>query len=115
MELSDIRSIVETGEFQQLIGQFEGQHLDAKVQPYLLAGGNDAKRELAKDVAAFANASGGCIIVGAETIVSALQAGEQITALKPFPEVLFSTDQWQDHRRMATSCTERPSDKVALG
>ena len=92
--LADIRSLVETGEFQQLIGEFEGQHLDAKAQPYLFGSGNDAKREFAKDVAAFANASGGCIIVGAETILSSLQAGEQIAALKPFPETLFNADQY---------------------
>lgn len=94
LALEDIRSLVETGEFQELIGEFEGQYLDAKAQPYLFASGNDAKREFAKDVAAFANASGGCIIVGAETILSNLQAGEQIAALKPFPETLFNPDQY---------------------
>ena len=94
LELADIRFVVETGEFKQLIGEFEGQQLDAKAQPYSLASGNDAKREFAKDVAAFANAAGGCIIVGAETTVSSLQAGEQITALKPFPEALFNADQY---------------------
>ena len=92
--LDDIRSLVETGEFQTLVGEFEGQVLDAKAQPYLFAGGSDTKREFAKDVAAFANASGGCIIVGAETIVSSLQAGEQIAAIKPFPETLFNPDQY---------------------
>jgi len=45
-------------------------------------------------VAAFANASGGSIIVGAEIILSSLQAGEQIAALKPFPETLFNVDQY---------------------
>ena len=94
LALADIRSLVEIGEFQQLIGEFEGQYLDAKAQPYLFASGYDAKREFAKDVAAFANASGGCIIVGAETVLSSLQAGEQIAALKPFPETLFNADQY---------------------
>jgi len=94
LALADIRSLVESSEFQQLIGELEGQHLDAKGQPYLFASGNDAKREFAKDVAAFANASGGCIIVGAETIISSLQAGEEISALKPFPETLFNADQY---------------------
>jgi predicted HTH transcriptional regulator len=93
LELVDIRSLVETGELQQLIGEFEGHHLDAKAQPYSFTSGSDAKREFAKDVAAFANAVGGCIIVGAETTLSSLQAGEQITALKPFPEALFNIDQ----------------------
>jgi hypothetical protein len=92
--LADLRSLLETGEFQQLIGEFEGKHLDAKAQPYLFASGNDAKREFAKDVAAFANATGGCLIIGAETTVSSLQAGEQITVLKPFPETLFNADQY---------------------
>jgi hypothetical protein len=94
LALADIRSLVESGELQELIGEFEGQHLDAEAQPYLFAGSNDAKREFAKDVAAFANASGGCIIVGAETILSSLQAGEQIAALKAFPETLFNADQY---------------------
>ena len=93
LKLVDIRSLIETGELQQLIGEFEGHHLDAKAQPYSFTSGSDAKREFAKDVAAFANAVGGCIIVGAETTISSLQAGEQITALKPFPETLFNVDQ----------------------
>ena len=93
--LADIRSLVETGDFQQLIGEFEGQHLDAKAQPYSLASGSDAKRGFAKDVAAFANATGGCIVIGAETTLSSLQAGEQITALKPFPKTLFDADQYR--------------------
>ncbi len=92
LDLSEIRAIAETGEFQKLIGEFEGRHLDAKSQPYSFTG-NDTKRELAKDVAAFANADGGCIVLGAETTVSSLQAGEQISSFKPFPGVLFDPDQ----------------------
>jgi predicted HTH transcriptional regulator len=94
LDFADIRALVDTGEFQQFIGEVEGQHLDAKSQPYLFTSGNDAKRELAKDVAAFANTTGGCIIVGAETTLSTLQAGEEITALKPVPGTLFSPDQY---------------------
>jgi hypothetical protein len=94
LDLAGVRELVSTGEFQQLIGELEGQHLDAKSQPYRFTGGNDPKRELAKDVAAFANAAGGCIVVGAETTLASLQAGEQITALKPFPEPLFNPDQY---------------------
>jgi hypothetical protein len=94
LELANIRSLVETGMFLQLIGEFEGQHLDAKAQPYAFTK-NDAKREFAKDVASFANATGGCIVLGAETAISNLQAGEQITALRPFPETLFNPDQYR--------------------
>ena len=93
LDFADIRALVDTGDFKQLLGEIEGQHLDVKSQPYPFHSGNDAKREFAKDVAAFANVKGGCIIIGAETIISTLQAGEQITALKPFPVELFSPDQ----------------------
>jgi hypothetical protein len=93
LDLADIRALVDTGDFSQLIGEIEGQHLDVKSQPYSFHSGNDPKREFAKDVAAFANVKGGCIIIGAETITSTLQPGEQITALKPFPGTLFSPDQ----------------------
>lgn len=89
----DIGVVVESLDFQRLIGEVEGQHLDAKSQPYQFASGNDVKREFAKDVAAFANAGGGCIVIGAETDVPTLQPGEQIIALKPFPGTLFDPDQ----------------------
>ncbi len=94
LDFGDIRALVDSGDFHQLVGEIEGQHLDVKKQPYQFQSGNDAKREFAKDVAAFANANGGCIIIGAETAVSTLQAGEQITALKPFPGMLFDPDQY---------------------
>jgi hypothetical protein len=34
-----VRSLVETGEFQQLVGEFEREHLDAEAQRYLFASG----------------------------------------------------------------------------
>src|ERR1019366_6399771 len=94
LSLANIRDAIDIGDVQLFVGEFEGQHLDAKSQPYHFAGGNDVRREFAKDVAAFANGAGGCIIVGAETAVSTLQAGEQITALKPFPKTHFDEDQY---------------------
>jgi hypothetical protein len=94
LDLSALRSIIDNGDLRRLIGEFESQHLDAKSQPYQFAAGNDAKREFAKDVAAFANVNGGCIVIGAETNVSVSQPGEEIVALKPFPASLFDTDQY---------------------
>jgi hypothetical protein len=93
--LEDIRALVESGDLQKFVGEFEGPHLDAKSQPYVFTDGDHAKRELAKDITAFANASGGCIIIGADTVRPALQEGEQISGLKPFPVTLFSTDQYE--------------------
>ena len=48
LELADIRSLVETGELQQLMREVEGHHLDAKAEPYSFTAGSDAKREFAK-------------------------------------------------------------------
>lgn len=110
LDLADIRVLVDTGEFQKFIGEVEGQYLDAKGQPYLFTSGSDAKRELAKDVAAFANAGGGCIIIGAETTLSTLQAGEQISAIKPFPGTLFDPDQYA--KILAEWLYPQPSDLI---
>lgn len=93
LSLSEIRQVVDTGDLTRFLGEVEGQHLDAKSQPYNFGTGIDIKREFAKDVAAFANADGGCIVIGAETTKPPLQAGEQISALKPLPRSLFDADQ----------------------
>jgi hypothetical protein len=93
LSLSDIREVIDSGDTERFVGEMEGQHLDAKRQPYAFSASNGFKREFAKDVAAFANAAGGCILIGAETTVSPLRAGEQITSLKPFPLTLFDVDQ----------------------
>ena len=95
MELRDLWDIVSKGEFGRLIGEIEGQYLDVKGQPYLLDSGMDAKRELAKDVAAFANARGGCIVIGATTKDALLRAGEEIDAVYPIPQSMFDPVQHQ--------------------
>lgn len=49
-----------------LIGTFESDWLEAKGAPYRL-GHKDEQYELAKDVASFANANGGLLLIGAKT------------------------------------------------
>ena len=93
LDLAELRVIFDQCDPQQLVGEFEDQHLDAKSQPYYFADGNDVKREFAKDVAAFANVHGGLIVIGAETRVATSQPGEEIIKLKPFPASLFDKDQ----------------------
>ena len=73
----------------------EGQYLDAKSQPYQFGTGMDTKRELAKDVAAFANAAGGCVLIGLTTQVSPIRAGEEITAVRPLSRMLFDPEQYR--------------------
>jgi|ERR1700733_3237408 predicted HTH transcriptional regulator len=108
--LADLRSLLEAGELQKLVGEFEGQHLDAKARPYSFASGNDAKREFAKDVAAFANATGGCIIIGAETTVSSLQAGEQVTVLKPSKSMMSKLSTTKAGETSGRRCLRQAKD-----
>ena len=54
----------------------------------------DARREFAKDVAAFANAGGGYIFIGAATKTALVVRGEEVEALRPIPRNLFDPDQY---------------------
>jgi len=54
----------------------------------------DAKRELAKDVASFANAAGGYICVGLATKRSTLRPGEEVESVRPIRRELFDDDQY---------------------
>jgi hypothetical protein len=59
-------SVIRARHPELLIGLFENDWLDAKRSPYRLDRKDD-QYELAKDVASFANAGGGLILVGAKT------------------------------------------------
>lgn len=61
-----------------LVKSFESVWLEAKSSPYRLTE-KDEQYELAKDVAGFANASGGLILIGAKT--KRRPEGDQITAV----------------------------------
>jgi hypothetical protein len=81
------RDLVAAGHADLLIGQREVQWLDGKGTPYHLES-DGQKLELAKDVAAFANArAGGVLVVGATTTKE--PAGDRITKISPFPQKLF--------------------------
>lgn len=59
-------SVIRAGHPELLIGTFESEWLDAKRSPYRLDLAAE-RYELAKDVAAFANAAGGLILIGVKT------------------------------------------------
>lgn len=92
LTLELLATIVAEAKFDTLKGELEGQFLDVKGQPYQFANA-DAKREFAKDVAAFANAQGGYILVGFATTTSNTMVGEQIDEVRPIPETLFDIQQ----------------------
>jgi hypothetical protein len=97
LALSDLKNIVDTGRFDSIVGEIEGQFFDAKGQPYQFDVGMDAKREFAKDVAAFANAGGGFILIGLTTTPSAVRAGEEVLKVRPIDSSRFDPDQ---HRKI---------------
>jgi hypothetical protein len=84
-----------------LVGQVESEWLECKRAPYQVAD-ERGKFELAKDVASFANAdTGGVIIVGAEARKDA-DGVETVHTLRPFPSALASPQSYRSiiHRRV---------------
>ena len=95
LHLKNLLEIIDTKDFNRLIGEVESQFLDVKSQPYQFDARLDAKREFAKDVAAFANADGGYILIGVATEASPLHIGEEITELRPVGRSLFDSQRHQ--------------------
>ena len=82
------------GEFDKLKGTAEGHEVDFKSAPYMLDQPKD-KWELAKDVAAFANASGGCIVIGPKTEKHANEAVETVTEVSEVRRNLVDVPRYQ--------------------
>lgn len=84
---------LEARHFEALIGVAENEWLDAKEKPYHL----DSKRqkhELAKDVAAFANAGGGLILIGFDCEKEPTTSSERICRVCPFPVSLVDPNRY---------------------
>jgi hypothetical protein len=95
LSLAGIAQLISENGFDQLIGELEGDHLDVKEQPYQFGTqSNHAKRELAKDISAFANAAGGYIVIGLTTAPASTHPTGQITGIKPIPRHLIDIDQY---------------------
>lgn len=65
--IDEVRGLIAGGDFNQFVGQPEDSVLEVKSQGYDLVGSAQARYELAKDVAAMANAEGGYLIIGLST------------------------------------------------
>lgn len=68
--------------YERLIGQVETPWFDAKDQPYDVDT-DGGKRALARDVAAFANSSGGTIVIGVRTTKSAVHFADEVVKIRP--------------------------------
>jgi hypothetical protein len=67
--------------------------MEAKSEPYRTSELR-GKLELSKDVAGFANAQGGIILIGIRTERSPEHLGDEITEVRPFAETLVDRDQY---------------------
>lgn len=79
----DVLEKLLVGQFDALIGLPESEWLEAKPSPYVLDT-TKQKLELAKDVSALANAVGGVLVLGFDTVRDPLTATEHISAVNEF-------------------------------
>jgi len=86
-----ITELLGTGKFDSFVGELENECFDAKAQPY--RADDPGKFEMAKDVCAFANASGGYILIGLRTKHSAVHHGDKVEKFRPVPRTLVDTTQ----------------------
>src|SRR5579863_7313892 len=88
--------VLRSGHFDQFLGTTESAQVEAKGEPYQLSGSDRQKHELAKDVSALANSSGGIILIGFRTTRNVLTSVEEIEACRPFDASLFATEQYRN-------------------
>jgi hypothetical protein len=91
----ELRLAFEDGEPTRILGTLESGWVDFKSHPYLLSTDRGAW-ELCKDVAGFANANGGCIVIGIATEKDENDASERAHELRPVPAVMCNRDQHRD-------------------
>ena len=115
--------MLRSGEDESLIGLDESIWLDAKGQPYRLDDPGQ-KWELAKDVSAMANASGGCILIAAKTEKPETYLEERIKEIVPVPRAMIDVQQYLDTiqrwtfpslgHRVKPQVFDRKDDRVLL-
>lgn len=95
MSFESVRQIIDTHAYHSLIGRREDTWLEAKGNNPYDFNTPAGRYELAKDVAAFANNSGGVIIVGLTTVPSAEAQTDEITALDLCTPASFTPHQYE--------------------
>lgn len=95
LSLDELRAIIESRDFERLVGTVENAYFDCKRQPYGVDNNEAQKRELAKDVSAFANAGGGFIFIGFRTEKNTTHSGDEVTAIRPFDQSLIDHSRYE--------------------
>ena len=91
--LGEVLEKLDARDFEALIGLVESGWLDAKETPYHLDSPKQ-KLELAKDVAAFANAEGGIIVIGFNCEKEPTTSSERICTVCRFPVSLVDPNKY---------------------
>jgi hypothetical protein len=94
---TEFESLIESCNYDSLIGKYESEWLECKGEVYILteAEKEKGKRELAKDISSFANvADGGYILLGAKTEKNSSHHADTIVELKPFSQNILNAEQY---------------------
>jgi len=93
--MMDVHAALVADRPAEIVGCPEGHELDFKRAPYQLHT-KKGKWELAKDIAAFANAAGGLLVVGIRAERQEAQLGELAAEVRPVRKDLVDADQYRD-------------------
>lgn len=91
----ELAEILQSGDFDRLVGGIEDEHLECKSAPYNLERDNE-KMELAKDVSALANVDGGVILIGVQTEREPQHQGDIIRRMGCFAQDRIDFTQYQN-------------------
>jgi hypothetical protein len=94
IEIVEIISVLQSGDFTRLLGGLEDDHLECKSAPYDLASDRE-KMEFAKDVSSLANGDGGFILIGVQTERDAVHQGDIIRRVGCFARGRIDFAQYQ--------------------
>jgi hypothetical protein len=95
LSIAYITEILQSGDFDKLIGFVEDAEVEVKGTIYQLSDDRQ-KHELAKDVSALGNAGGGIILIGFQTEKDISNAAERITECRPHDLGLVSPEQYRN-------------------
>jgi hypothetical protein len=95
MTLGELFEVLESGNWQRLVGEAEDDQIDFKRAPYQLTEDRQ-KWNLATDVAAFANAADGAIVIGVATQRHPNEAVEAATEIHRVTKAAVNPDQYRD-------------------
>lgn len=92
LTFDEITELLARGKFDSFVGEVESECFDAKDQPY--HADDPGKFEMAKDVCAFANASGGYILIGLRTKQSLVHHADEVEKVRVVAQTLVNTTQY---------------------